>query len=252
MSHVDLHLHLLPGVDDGARTLAESVTHARRMAAGGVTEATVTPHVHPAWPLDLASLPGRVAALREALAAEDVPLTLHAGGEVDARHAARLGHEDLERVAHGPPGRRWLLVETPWGGVDEEFLFFCRGLRARGFGALLAHPERSPGFLPHGLARLDAELSAGTLLQVNVCSLLGRHGPEIRRVAEHLVRTGLAFVLASDGHPGTREHTLGPGEGLARRAGMTATAARRLCAEHPRLLLEEGLGRPEGAARLAS
>lgn len=241
MALVDLHLHLLPGIDDGARTLEESVAHARRMVADGVAEATVTPHVHPAWPLDLASLASRVATLREALAAAEVELAIRPGGELDASTAGGLGRAELELVAHGPAGRRWVLVETPWGGVDADFLAVCRDLRARGFGALVAHPERSARFAPAGLERLRPELAAGSLLQVNVCSLLGRHGPEIRRVAEYLVRTRLAFVLASDGHPGTREHTLRAGEELALRAGASPLAARRLTRDNPRFLLDQGI-----------
>ncbi len=241
MSFVDLHLHLLPGVDDGAPTLASSLAHARRMVAEGVGHATVTPHVHPAWSWDRATLPDRLAELRAALRAEGIPLRVEAGGELDARLAAELSSAELETFAHGPEGRRWLLVETPWGGVDAELETILAGLRARGFGALLAHPERSAGFLPHGLERLRSELTAGTLLQVNVCSLLGRHGPGIQRAAGYLVRNRLAFVLASDGHPGTREHTLRLGFDLALTAGASSLGAWRLTQANPRFLLEQGI-----------
>lgn len=246
MSYVDLHLHLLPGVDDGARTLQESVAHARRMVAEGVLRASATPHVHPAWPLDLTSLPDWLAELRGALRAEGVPLALAQGGELDAPTAAGLTQAELEGIAHGPEGRRWLLVETPFAGVDADFGTILAGLRARGFGALIAHPERAAGLLPEGLEGLRPELTAGTLLQVNVCSLLGAHGPEIKRTAEYLVRSRLAFVLASDGHPGTREHTLRPGFDLALRAGATSLQAWRLTQANPRFLLEQGIlpGRP--------
>ncbi len=75
------------------------------------------------------------------------------------------------------------------------------------------------------------------MLQVNACSLLGRHGEEARRTAERLVRGGLAWVVASDGHPPHRAHTLRSGYALAREAGVSATQAWRLTDANPRFLL---------------
>ena len=83
MHHVDLHLHLLPGVDDGPDDEAASLTHAARLARDGVHEATVTPHIgHPWFPLDVASIPERTRALQAALDAAGINLRLHPGGEI--------------------------------------------------------------------------------------------------------------------------------------------------------------------------
>ena len=111
----------------------------------------------------------------------------------------------------------------------------------RGFGLLIAHPERAHGFLAGGFALLRGELEAGALLQVNVCSLRGRQGPEADAGAIKLVREGLAYVLASDGHGGNRAHTLAAGTFAARAAGTSREVGERLTSANPRFLLEHGI-----------
>ena len=110
MSYVDLHLHLLPGVDDGAPDEAAAIAYARRLAAEGVREVTVTPHVNGWWPLDIASIPERTTELAEALARHGIGVRVSPGGEFDARFAQTLSDDELELIAHGPAGSRWLLV----------------------------------------------------------------------------------------------------------------------------------------------
>jgi protein-tyrosine phosphatase len=244
MSYVDLHLHLLPGVDDGAADEAESLAYARRMHAEGVREATVTPHIAPHVPLDVHSIPDRVARLQRRIDEEGLGVRLHAGGEIHPRSAPLLTPDQLECIAQGPPGRRWLLLEVPFAGVDDGFVAQCARLRGLGYGLLIAHPERAGDLLADGLDRLAPTLAEGALLQVNVCSLLGHHGLEVQETAVELLRNGLAHVIASDAHPGTREQTLRLGFDLAIRAGASSVQAWRLTQDHPRALLRAGMGVP--------
>jgi protein-tyrosine phosphatase len=242
MAHVDLHLHLLPGVDDGAPDEATALEHVARMVAAGVREATVTPHIGaPVYPLDPLSIPERTAALQAALDREGLALRLHAGGEIHPDSAADLSARELDAIANGPRDARWVLAEVPFEGIDERFLDGVRAIRGRGFGVLIAHPERAAGVLHGGLALLRGELAAGAALQVNVCSLLGRQGDEARVAAQRFVRARLAYVLASDGHPGHREHTLAAGVGPALEAGASRLQARQLTSANPRFLLRHGL-----------
>jgi protein-tyrosine phosphatase len=113
-------------------------------------------------------------------------------------------------------------------------------VRACGLGLLIAHPERARGFLAGGFALLRDELEAGALLQVNVSSLLGDHGPRARETASTLVRGGRAYCLASDTHPGTRERTLPLAGAALRRLGVSDVQALRLTQSNPRFLLREG------------
>jgi protein-tyrosine phosphatase len=229
-------------VDDGPPDEDAALTHAAALAAAGVREATVTPHVaHARFPLDVAEIPERTRAFQLRLAQEGIELELHPGGEIHPAGAADLGAAELEIVAHGPPGARWVLLEVPFGGISRRFLEACATVRAHGFGLVIAHPERASGLMSGGLALLRTEMAAGAVLQVNVCSLLGRHGPEAQGAAEHLVRSGLAYLLASDGHGGARNHTLADGIAPARAAGASAVQTWQMTHANPVFLLRHGI-----------
>ncbi len=253
MSYVDLHLHLLPGVDDGAADEAAALSYARRLAAEGVRDVTVTPHVNGWWPLDVASIPDRTAALAQTLAAHEIGVRVRPGGEVDARFARHVPDAELELIAHGPAGSRWLLVEAPFRGLDAEFAADCEALARRGFAAVIAHPERAANAgETAGMAVLRALLESGAVAQVNVCSLLGNNGLLVQETAVELLRCGLAYVIASDSHPGTRDHTVALGFVLAQRAGASSTQAWRLTQANPRFLLTHGIPAAPSDATLAA
>jgi protein-tyrosine phosphatase len=244
MAFVDLHCHLLPGLDDGAATLDDALVHARRLDAAGVSDVACTPHVKAAaFPaVRPAELSVRVEALRAAIAGEGLGVRVHRGGEVAHPDALRLATAELELVAQGPGGARWILLECPFAGLDAGFMAAAQRLTDLGYGLVLAHPERAAGVLSgEGRVRLEALRSCGALLQVNVCSLAGRHGADVQAIATALVGGGAAFCLASDGHPGTREHTLALGRYLLLRAGVSARQARRLTEANPGSLLRSGM-----------
>jgi protein-tyrosine phosphatase len=252
MPHVDLHLHLLPGVDDGPADEAGSLEHAERLVRAGVTEAAVTPHVgHWMYPLDVFEIAARTRALQAAVDSAGLGLRLHPGGEIHPGGATALSAAELDAIAHGPPGARWVLLEVPFAGIDDAFLDACRHVREAGFGLLIGHPERAEGFLADGHRMLQPELAAGALLQVNLCSLLGRQGPEAHAGAVRLVRDGAAYIVASDGHGTHRTHTLGEAPAALRTAGASRVRSGQLTAANPRFLLRDGIPRapaPRGDA----
>ena len=242
MSYIDLHLHLLPGVDDGPADHAEALEYATALVGAGVREATVTPHVaHARFPLDVASIPKRTAALQAELDGAGLKLRLHPGGEIHPAGALDLYHRDLQHIAHGPRTGRWVLLEVPFGGISRLFMDACEHVRDEGHGIVIAHPERASGLLDGGIDRIRAQMSAGAVLQVSVCSLLGRHGEEARAAAHHLVLTGMAYVVASDGHGGSRGHTLADGLRPIRAAGASAIQAWQLTRANPAFLLRHGI-----------
>src|SRR5258705_11137849 len=114
--------------------------------AAGTSRIVATPHVER---LDILDLPDRVHELRRALADERIPLAVECGGEIKPRTVFSLRQEELEVIAHGPPGARWLLYEVPFRGADDQFLEGARELTHRGFALLCRHPQRSQG-LPTG------------------------------------------------------------------------------------------------------
>jgi protein-tyrosine phosphatase len=243
MSYADLHCHLLPGLDDGATTVDAALAHARRLDADGVRDVACTPHVKtdafPDVPLD--ELAARRAALQAAIDDAGLDVRLHRGGELAHLDALSLSPAELELIAQGPDDARWLLLECPFAGLDERFSAAAERLTGLGYGLVLAHPERAHDVLGGGRERLEALRAEGALLQVNVCSLLGNHGPVPQEIAGALVRAGTAFCLASDGHPGSRDHTLAAGVELMVRAGVSAAQAHRLTRANPGFLLRSGM-----------
>jgi protein-tyrosine phosphatase len=241
----DLHCHLLPGVDDGPATMAETLEYAGAAAAAGTTTIVATPHVEV---VDVQQLPDRVREVRDALAGAGIALEVRCGGEIKPFSLPALHQEDLELVAHGPPGARWVLYEVPFSGPDDEFVAGARELRGRGFGVLLAHPERSRGMLERGLPAVDARVREGAMVAANVGPLLGLEGEGRRRTAEHLLRRGLPAVVATDAHAPERPYTLAMGAEAVERVAGRADVARRLTADAPARLLDEGIAASRRAA----
>jgi protein-tyrosine phosphatase len=241
MSYVDLHCHLLPGLDDGAATMAATLAHAARLEAAGVRDVACTPHIkRNDFPrIDLIRLE-RLRDEAQRLAADrGIDVRLHGGGELGHDDALLLAPDELELIAQGPGHARWILLECPFEGIEDDFTEAAERLWELGYDLLLAHPERAVP-VPGADDRLLALVDRGALLQVNATSLLGRHGLRARTVAERLLGDGLVWCLASDGHPGTRDDTLDRGfEALVARGASERLAALLTC-DNPRLLLEQG------------
>src|SRR3954453_14327782 len=122
MSYADLHCHILPGLDDGARTLHASRTFARRLDAEDVRDVATTPHIKRTHhPFALEALEGLRAALQQAIDAEGLGVPLPRGGELAHEDALTLEPEELELIAQGPEHAPWLLLECPFDGLDDIF-----------------------------------------------------------------------------------------------------------------------------------
>jgi protein-tyrosine phosphatase len=244
MSYADIHFHLLPGVDDGPKTIEESIELAATAFAEGTRTIVATPHVRPDFFTAVEELPERVREVEERLAAAGIEITILRGGELGHDMVGRLGQSELELIAQGPPGGRWLLVETPFAGLDEGFSDATDELRDRGFGVVVAHPERAADRDGSRWRALRHELAQGSVLQVNAWSLDGRHGLEAQSVARRMVREGRAQIIASDAHGGARQPALLLGRDAAALAEVSRRDADCLIRTNPRRLLERGLGVP--------
>jgi len=234
---IDLHCHLLPGVDDGPETLDDSVEYARTAAAAGTQRIVATPHVEL---VNVWELPERVSEVLEALDEEGIQLDVDCGGELKPYSLPALSNAALDTIAHGPPGRRWVLLEVPFRGLGDELVAAADELRERGFGVLLAHPERAAGFA-ESTPLLREQVERGAAVQMNVGPMTGEESSARGDAARRLLETGLPSVLATDAHPPGRPYTLRQGRTLAIDAGASETEATRLVMDGPRALLAEGL-----------
>jgi len=239
----ELHFHALHGLDDGPTTLAESVELLRLAAQDGTATVVATPHVRPDFVTDVSDLPDRVRELGQAAAAEAIEMELRTGGELGHDMVGRLSQIDLNLIANGPPSGRWLLVEAPFHSIDEDFHAATDELRDRGFGVLIAHPERSADAILDGATGLRQELAAGSLAQVNAQSITGDHGPDARAAALELIADGLVSVVASDAHGPTRPPVLSEVRRLLADDGFDVGLCRSLTVGCPRGLLARGIRR---------
>ncbi|MGN6189895.1 MAG: tyrosine-protein phosphatase [Conexibacter sp.] len=204
---IDLHCHLLPGIDDGPADLGGTLAMARAHLQAGVEVVAATPHVAWDMPNDAATIDLRLADVHAALLAAELPLRIVRGAEIDVHQAVRLTDEQLRGLALG--GGPWLLLEAPLRpGVG--FAPVAYALMERGHRVLIAHPERSPLLQrdPEGLREL---VRAGAATQVTASSFAGDFGRTVREYAERMLEAGLVHSVASDAHdalrrpPGIRE-----------------------------------------------
>ena len=198
---IDIHCHILPGVDDGPPTMEASLALARAHVAAGVTRVLATPHVTWDIPTSSEQVATGVAEVNAALAEEGLPLEVLQGGELAITRVAELDDAELRGLSLG--GGPWLLVESPLTPSAAGFDNVLHHLQARGHRLVLAHPERCPAFQrePHRLASL---VHAGMLTSITAGALVGRFGSTVERYAHELVRDGLVHNVASDAHDTVR------------------------------------------------
>lgn len=206
---IDLHCHVLPGVDDGPRALTDALALARVAASAGTTTLVATPHINRHWPLDPLEVPARVAALQEQLDANGIALELRAGGEIAIPRLPELSSDELDALRLG--GGPYVLLECPLEPATWDFDAVLLRLRERGESILLAHPERCPLFQrePERLARL---VDAGLLCSITAGSMWGQFGELVRVFTAEILRAGLVHDVASDAHSSERRP---PGIGQA-------------------------------------
>ena len=199
---IDLHCHLLPGIDDGPGTLDDSLLLARAAAAAGTRTIVATPHIDHRWGVEPKEVPGMVERIRKALADAHIELDVRPGGEVALSRLADLHPDQLDSVRLG--GGPYVLLEGPHApAVGTEFHGFVKRMAGRGEAVLLAHPERCPAFhrAPDALADLIGD---GVLTSITAASLVGTFGRTVQRFSLRLLREGLVHNVASDSHSAVR------------------------------------------------
>lgn len=193
----DRHSHILPGVDDGMRTTAESLEALEAYGRAGVARVWLTPHIMEDFPNTTADLRSRFAQLQEAYAATAVErrVELHLAAEhmIDTLFVERLAARDV--LAFGDD--RLLLVETSYFNPPADLYGILASVASAGYTPLLAHPER---YMYMGPADYDRLHAMGVRLQMNIVSAAGAYGREVAARAEALLRKGYYYMAGSDMH----------------------------------------------------
>lgn len=198
---IDLHNHLLPGIDDGAPDLETALALARVAVADGITHMVCTPHIHPGrHDNTLSTIAAAKALFIEGLKRAHIELQVASAAEV------RFGIELTIGTTLGAipflgefQGRQVLLLEFPHGEIPYGAERLIDWLVQRDITPMLAHPERNKGLL-RTPSRLQSFVQQGCLLQVTAGAVAGHFGPGPQALAHTILKADLASILASDGH----------------------------------------------------
>lgn len=232
---IDLHCHLLPGIDDGPETLEDALAMARIALANGIEEARVTPHLHVGrWDNDLAVIAAAVDVHRRALAEAGIALEISFAAEVRASYdILPLIEEGRVPFLGALDGYKVLLLELPHSHVPvgaDKLVSWLLGRRIR---PMIAHPERNKDILrdPQKILPFVRE---GCLLQLTADAVCGEFGADAAKRSAEFLEQGWVTVLASDAHDTVaRPPRMAPGRDAAARI-IGEQAARALVEDTPR------------------
>ena len=195
---IDLHCHLLPGIDDGPTTLDVSLAMARCAVDDGITFTACTPHIYPGlYENNRAGIEAAVDALRAALAEAGIPLQLGTGADThlapDLVGGIRTGRVPTIN------GSRYLLLEPPHHVAPPRFDESVFNLMAAGVVPVITHPERLSWIETHYSVFTDL-VKQGAWMQLTAGSLTGRFGRRPKYWAERMLDEGLVHIIATDSH----------------------------------------------------
>jgi len=245
---IDVHCHLLPGIDDGPQTLGIALALARHAVASGIVTAIATPHIFPRhYDNTLSGIREAALRFRAELQARNIALALGYAAEV------RIGPEVISLVEEqslpllgSVDGYGIVLLEFPDSHILPGSDKLVEWLLSRKIRPLISHPERNKDVM-RDLESIAPFVQMGCWLQLTAGSVTGVFGPRCRARSRQLLERGWANVLASDGHdmPG-REPELGPGRAAA--ADIVGEAESwRLVRERPAAIVATNMGLAEAA-----
>lgn len=227
---IDIHCHILAGVDDGPATLDASLALVRALIADGVTTVVATPHIYE-LPLSVAKIADCRTALVQRLSEEKLEIEILTGGE----NHYNVHLDDM--AEHTLNASRYLLLEFPHDHLPSAAGEIIFSLRSQGLVPIITHPERNGGILRDPL-RLQPLLEQGALAQMTAASLIGDFGTEVRQCARYLLKKSMIHFLATDAH-GASWRIPRLRAGLAEAVRLIGRErASCLVEEHPRRVIE--------------
>lgn len=241
---IDLHTHILPGLDHGAGDWGEALEMCRIAVADGITTLAATPHVSEIFPNTAQSIEAGCLELRRRLGEAGVPLTVVAGGDYHVR--PDLAPDNVLTLGNNG---RYFLLEFPYQVLPSRADAFVKTLLKRGLTPIVTHPERTVS-LQRDWWRLEPLVQEGALVQITGGSLLGEFGKGAAAAAGRFLKKGWVHLLASDAH---WAHERVPRLSAARAAAarvLGAAGSRALVDDNPRAVLAgRDLSAPADGAR---
>ena len=199
---VDMHSHLLPGLDDGAETIEDSLDLLRELRTLGFKKLIMTPHImgdfYKNTPVGIRAALHELRAAAEAAGLGDVSLECAAEYYLDEWLGQKLA-DGTELLSFGAE-RRYLLFETSYMNEPFNLQATIFELKAAGYRPVLAHPERYTYYYGRFAEIRKLRLEHGVLLQLNLNSLAGYYSPAARQVAEQMIDEGLVDFVGTDTH----------------------------------------------------
>lgn len=197
---IDLHSHVLPGVDDGPDSIEGSLDICRMAAADGISVIVATPHFKPGlFELPTSELiTERLSTLNDRVRDEGLKLKILSGAEVRLSPSIWEYLDTVDFLTINKTGK-YMLAEFPMGSLPEGWLQMLEKCLVLGITPVLVHPERNSLFL-RDPSILAAVVGGGVLVQLTAESVVGRVGDDIQRFSHMLIREGLAHVIATDSH----------------------------------------------------
>lgn len=197
---VDMHSHLLPGLDDGLQNVEQSVSFIRQLSELGYTKLICTPHIlSDLYPNTRETILPKLDIVREALTKANVNVQVEAAAEymIDHEFASLVStskREDLLTI-----NKNFILIEMSYLAPSPNFESVIFELRMLGLTPILAHPERY-NYYHRQFDQYSRFKELGCKLQVNILSLSGGYGPDVKRAAEKLFSKGMVDFLGTDMH----------------------------------------------------
>lgn len=194
---VDMHSHLIPGIDDGSKSLEDSVQMIRKFVEMGYQKIITTPHVMSDFYRNTPEIIlGGMEDVQQELKKQNIAIEFEAAAEyyLDENLPAKITDKSLLTF-----GDNYVLFELPFMTEPPNFSSFIFDLQTNGYKPILAHPERY-GFWHNDFEKYRDVKDRGVDLQLNILSLIGHYGPEAKKIAERLIDEGLVTFLASDCH----------------------------------------------------
>ncbi|MNZ95225.1 Tyrosine-protein phosphatase YwqE [compost metagenome] len=199
---IDIHTHILPGLDDGAADWSDTLSMARAAAAEGITSIIATPHhANGKYTNSAENIIELVQIANDRIKAEGIAITLRPGQEIRVHDELLEGWDRGELLTLA--SSRYILVEMPSSRIPRGMLELIHELKLMGLIPVIAHPERNAEVAKHP-ERLSELIAQGAVAQVTAASLLGGFGRRVEQCAWLLCRQGLIHIVSSDAHHAVR------------------------------------------------